>query len=302
LVNLGKKRKDIIVLDADLAAPCGLKPFEEKYPQRFIEAGIAEQDMVSVAGALARQGFLPVVNTFAAFLTSRANEQIFNNQTEGKKIIYIGHLAGLIPATPGKSHIALRDIALMRTMPNLILAEPSNSWEAEKLFYFLVEKIKQGAYLRLANIRGLGEVVLPKNYKISLGKGAILKGGKDLALISYGPIILSLLLKTSEILTKKRIKTKVINFPWLNKIDSQWVKRNLSSVPIWIIIENHISFGGLADEFENLIKKTPSLKGIKLEKIGIDTPARSGNILEVLKYYRLNPQSLAKIILGLLKS
>ena len=302
LLNLAEKWKDIVVLDADLAVACGIRSFEEKFPKRFIEVGIAEQDMVSMAGALARQGFLPIVNTFASFLTSRANEQIYNNQTEGKKIIYVGHLAGLLPATPGKSHQCLRDIALMRTMPNLILAEPCNSLEAEKLFYYLVEKIPQGCYLRLAGISGLGEIDLPKNYKINLGKGVILKDGKDLALISYGPIILPILLQVAEILAKKEIEVKVINFPWLNRVDIDWLKENLFSIPIWIFVENHMTFGGQGEFVKKEIKKDPQLKGIKLEKIGIDELPRSGNIPEILKYFKLDPESLSLGIEKLLKS
>jgi len=300
LVKLGKKNKNIVVLDADLAGPCGLKPFEKKYPKRFIEMGIAEQDMVSTAGALAQQGFLPVVNSFAAFLTSRANEQIFNNQTEGKKIIYVGHLAGLLPATPGKSHQSLRDIALMRTMPNLILAEPCNSQEAEEIFNFLVENVNEGAYFRLVIMPGLGEIVLPKNYKVDLGKGAVLKEGKDIALISYGPITLPILLETSKLLAKKGISAKIVNFPWLNRTDFSWFKKELSKIPLWVVVENHITYGGLSEEIKKLIKKHPQLKRVKLESIGINKIARSGQILEILKYYNLDSQSLSKRILKLL--
>lgn len=302
LVSAGEKNKNILVLDADLAAPCGLKPFEKKYPGRFIELGIAEQDMISMAGGLARQGFLPIVNSFASFLTSRANEQIFNNQVEGKKIIYVGHLAGLIPATPGKSHQALRDIALMRTMPNLILVEPCNSWEAENLFYYLVKEVKQGCYLRLVIVKGLGEINLPQDYKISLGQGAVLKEGKDISLISYGPIIIPLLLKTSEILTQKGISAKIINLPWLNRINVEWLEENLSSPPLWMVVENHMSYGGLAEELEDLIRKHPGLGGIKLIKNGIDELARTGNIPEILKYYKLDPESLAERVIKALKS
>ncbi|MDJ0874611.1 MAG: 1-deoxy-D-xylulose-5-phosphate synthase N-terminal domain-containing protein, partial [Desulfobacterales bacterium] len=103
LVEIGKQRDDMIVLDADLSADCGLRPFETTFPERFIESGIAEQDMVSAAGGLALQGLLPVVNSFGVFLASRANEQIYTNATEKTKIIYVCHYAGLIPAGPGKS-------------------------------------------------------------------------------------------------------------------------------------------------------------------------------------------------------
>jgi len=296
LLELAEKRKDILVLDADLAVPCGIRPFEEKYPQRFIELGIAEQDMVSMAGAFARQGFLPIVNTFVNFLTSRANEQIYNNQTEGKKIIYVGHLAGLIPATPGKSHQALKDIALMRTMPNLVIAEPANSWESENLFKFLVEEVSQGVYLRLVNCKGIDEIVPPKDYSVSIGRGAILREGRDLALIAYGPIILPLLLKTAEILAQEGIEAKVVNLPWINTVDLNWLKENLSSISHWICVENHMSFGGQGDFLQNEIKKAPQLRGIRVDKIGIDQVPKSGNVPEIIEYFKLDPKSLSSRI------
>ena len=110
LINQAKKNKKIVVLDADLSDDINLKKFEKKFPKRFIQNGIAEQDMVSMAGGLALSGLIPVVNSFASFLTARANEQIYNNATENTKIIYISLYSGLIPAGAGKSHQSLRDI------------------------------------------------------------------------------------------------------------------------------------------------------------------------------------------------
>ena len=115
LVKIGAERQDLVVLDGDLAADCRIRKFEKAYSERFIENGIAEQDMVSMAGGLARQGLLPVVNSFASFLAARANEQIYNNASERSKIIYACHYAGLIPAGPGFSHQSIRDISLFAT-------------------------------------------------------------------------------------------------------------------------------------------------------------------------------------------
>ncbi len=113
LVELGGERDDLVVLDADLASDCRVRAFELAFPDRFVECGIAEQDMVSTAAGIARQGLLPVVNSFAAFLASRANEQIYNQASEGTKVVYALHYAGLIPAGPGKSHQSIRDISLL---------------------------------------------------------------------------------------------------------------------------------------------------------------------------------------------
>ena len=151
LVELASRRNDLVVLDADLAADCRVRPFELAYPDRFIECGIAEQDMVSMAGGLARQGLLPVVNSFASFLPSRANEQIYNNASERTKIIYACHYAGLIPAGPGKSHQSIRDISLLGALPNCIILQPANAEETRQAVRFAVEEAQENVVLRLGD-------------------------------------------------------------------------------------------------------------------------------------------------------
>ncbi|MCZ7627406.1 MAG: hypothetical protein M5R38_18040 [Candidatus Methylomirabilis sp.] len=113
LLDIAAEREDLVVLDADLAADCRIRTFERRYPERFIENGIAGAGYGLDGGGLALQGLLPVVNTFGAFLAARANEQIYNNACEQTKIIYVCHYAGLIPAGPGQSHQSVRDISLV---------------------------------------------------------------------------------------------------------------------------------------------------------------------------------------------
>ena len=113
-----------MALDGDLRLDTGLVPFQERFPERFFECGIAEQDMVSQAGAMALAGLLPVCHSFACFLTPRAAEQVFNNASEGTKVLYHGSLAGLVPGGPGHSHQSVRDIALMGSVPGLAAIEP----------------------------------------------------------------------------------------------------------------------------------------------------------------------------------
>ena len=117
LLQMARTRKDIVVLDADLLSDCGIEAFKEELPDRFIECGIAEQHMVSAAGGMALNGILPVVHSFACFLSTRANEHIYNNATEGRKIIYTATLAGLVPGGPGHSHQSVRDISAIGSVP-----------------------------------------------------------------------------------------------------------------------------------------------------------------------------------------
>src|SRR5439155_10794600 len=150
LVELGSRHPELVVLDGDLASDCRTRRFELTYPERFIENGIAEQDMVSMAGAIARQGLLPVVNSFASFLAARANEQIYNNCTEGSKVIYACHFGGLIPAGPGPSHQSVRDISLFGALPNCTIIEPCNARETELALDWCVEQARESCMLRLA--------------------------------------------------------------------------------------------------------------------------------------------------------
>ena len=117
LVEQAEREPRLVALDADLRKDTGLVEFRERFPDRFFECGIAEQDMVSQAGAMALAGLLPVVHSFACFLSTRPNEQIYNNATEGTKVIYAGSLAGLVPGGPGHSHQSVRDISALGAVP-----------------------------------------------------------------------------------------------------------------------------------------------------------------------------------------
>jgi transketolase len=117
LLQMARTRKEIVVLDGDLLSDCGIEAFKAELPERFIECGIAEQHMVSAAGGMALEGLLPVVHSFACFLSTRANEHIYNNATERKKIIYTATLAGAVPGGPGHSHQSVRDISAIGSVP-----------------------------------------------------------------------------------------------------------------------------------------------------------------------------------------
>src|SRR5207302_10276454 len=138
------------VLDADLASDCRVRAFELAEPSRFVESGIAEQDMVSAAAGMARQGVLPIVNSFASFLASRANEQIYNQASEGTKVVYALHYAGLIPAGPGKSHQSVRDISLLAALPNVAIVQPTNAEETRALVRWAIDDADENVAVRLA--------------------------------------------------------------------------------------------------------------------------------------------------------
>jgi transketolase len=152
IIELADNDDKIIALDADLILDTGLIDFKNKFPKRFIECGIAEQDMVSQAGTISLSGLLPIVHSFACFLTSRASEQIYNNCTQENKIIYVGSLAGLLPAGPGHSHQALRDVTAMSAMPNLTIIEPSTPDQVFDALKWASQVNNFSTYIRLTSI------------------------------------------------------------------------------------------------------------------------------------------------------
>ena len=297
LVELGAERKDLVVLDADLSDDCGLRPFEHAFPERFIENGIAEQDMVSTAGGLALQGFLPVVNSFGVFLASRANEQIYNNATEKTKIIYVCHYAGLIPAGPGKSHQSLRDISLFGALPNFNIIEPCNAAETRQALKWCVDKAEENCMLRLIISPSPRSIPLPENYQFSFGRGTVVKDGSDAVLIAYGPVMLNEALKAGEVLAEREFSVKIVNLPWLNQIDVNWLEQTVADQKTIYVVDNHMHYGGLGDYLLNITMTSKALRHKKLVKFAIEQYPACGTPPETLAFHKLDGQSLATRIL-----
>src|SRR5204863_2966257 len=153
LVQQAERHPHLMVLDADLIKDCGLLEFAASYPQRFVECGIAEQDMVSTACGMAHRGALPIAHSFACFLSTRPNEQIYNQCSEASKVIYVGSLAGLLPGGPGHSHQSVRDISALGGVPKLLMAEPPSEAGVEALFDDLANNATECAYLRLVSVQ-----------------------------------------------------------------------------------------------------------------------------------------------------
>jgi transketolase len=297
LVELGAKRKDIVVLDADLSADCGLRPFENAFPERFVENGIAEQDMVSMAGGLALQGLLPIVNSFGVFLASRANEQIYNNATENTKIIYVCHYAGLIPAGPGKSHQSLRDISLFGALPNCVILEPCNGVETKRALQWCVDEAEANCMMRLVISPSPRTITLPEDYSFSFGKGTVLHEGKDAVLFSYGPVMLHEALTAAEILAQQDFSLRVVNLPWLNRIDDKWLAETIGDCTTIFSLDNHSEYGGLGDHLLNAFMMSDNLRDKKLIKFAVEEHPACGTPPEALSYHKLDGKSLVRRVL-----
>jgi len=293
LVEIAAEREDLIVLDADLSADCRLRAFELKYPERFIENGIAEQDMVSMAGGLALQGLLPVVNTFASFLAARANEQIYNNGCEQTKIIYVCHYAGLIPAGPGSSHQSVRDISLFGALPDCVIIEPCNGDETRMALRYCVNEEKGSCVLRLIIGPSPRAIALPPGYSFTPGRGAVLTEGTDAVLFAYGPVMLHEALLAAEILKDGGFKLKVVHMPWLNRVDPKWLRDIVGSCNNICVVDDHSPIGGLGDTMLNGLAGLGVLEGRRFKKFAVEGYPACGTPQEVLRYHGLDGASLA---------
>ncbi len=298
LCEIAKTNDKLVVLDGDLSADCKLRKFEKMYPDRFIENGIAEQDMVSMAGGLARMGLVPVVSTFASFLAARANEQIYNNAGEQTKVIYTCQFSGMIPAGPGKSHQSVRDISLFGALPNVTIIQPCNAEETKWATEYCVNDAEENCVLRLVIGPSPEKIELPKDYKFEIGIGAELTEGSDAILFGYGPVMLHEALLASDYLKKIGFGLKVINMPWLNKINKEWLKEIVKDQKKIFVLEDHSAVGGLGDRILNVMNELNILEGKTFTNLGLTEYPECGTPWEVLNYHKLDGKSLAQRISG----
>ena len=296
LIEQASKNLNIVALDADLILDTGLIPFQKEFPDRFVECGIAEQDMVSQAGGMALQGLLPIVHSFACFLSSRPNEQIYTNATEQEKIIYIGSLAGVIPGGPGHSHQAVRDISSLAAMPGLVLMEPSCEAEVALLLDWAINQHTSSSYLRLVSLPWVLPYMLPSTYKPELGRGVALTEGDDIAIIAYGPIMLSAAVQAAQTLkTEHEIGAKVINLPWLNYVDAEWLAQEIGDIKISFAIDNHYRIGGQGDRIADAML-TKGSKGTKLHRVALNEIPACGTNPEILQSHGFDVVALVATI------
>ncbi|SCB42547.1 transketolase [Bradyrhizobium shewense] len=301
LLKQAERRANLVALDADLILDTGLIPFREKYPNRFFECGIAEQDMVSMAGGMALKGLLPIVHSFACFLSARPNEQIYNNATELTKIVYVGSLAGVVPGGPGHSHQAVRDISALAAIPKMTIVEPSCEAEVESLLEWCIDEAPGSSYIRLISLPWDVSYSLPSNYKPKYGEGVVLTEGNDVVIIAYGPVMLSSAVRAARMVTETaKLSVKVINLPWLNVVSPSWMKRTVQNCRHVFSIDNHYVIGGQGDAIGRTLAGLGA--SIPYTCIGLYDVPPSGTNQQVLERVRLDAVSVAQTITYALSS
>jgi transketolase len=293
LIEATGRTPRLIALDADLALDTGLWSFKAKHPDRFVECGIAEQDMVSMAAGAASAGALPICHSFSCFMPARANEQIYNQVTEGTKVIYVGTLAGVVPAAPGHSHQAVRDIGAMADMPGLLVVEPSCAPALEALVPWLIEKWPTSAYLRLSMMRVAPRFDWPVDWTPVPGQGVEVWHGADAVLFSYGPTFVDMAIRAAnEVASSGGPDVAVVDMPWLNRIDADWLAKTVADKSTVFVLDNHYESGGLGMRMASTLAGLPGkdrprclVKGLR------DIPA-CGQPNEVLRHHGLAQDDL----------
>ncbi|MFL5892587.1 MAG: transketolase C-terminal domain-containing protein [Solirubrobacterales bacterium] len=298
LAALGDADPRVVGLDADLVLDCGLIPFRERHPDRFFECGIAEQDMVSQAGTMALSGLTPVVHSFACFLTTRPNEQIYNNATEGTKVVYVGSLAGLVPAGPGHSHQSVRDISAMGAMPGMSLVEPCAEFQVGQVLEWAVRQAPGSVYVRLVSVPWeLGFELEPE--QLIPGRGQLVRTGDDGTFVAAGPVMLSQAWGAAHLLAADGVEYGVVALPWLRDVDGEWLAELAGEGPI-VALDNHYTDGGQGDAILRAIAQAGAATPVV--RLGVESVPLCGENDAVLAAHGLDAASIAERIKATLPS
>ena len=292
LVEQGRRRPNLMVLDADLIKDCGLVSFSRECPDRFVECGIAEQDMVSMAGGMARRGALPVVHSFACFLAARPNEQIYNQGSEHSKVVYVASLAGLLPGGPGHSHQSVRDISAVSAVPHLLMAEPTTEAEVAPLVEHLLDA-SESAYLRLVSVKWPMPFAYPASHTIQVGRGWVAREGEDVLLIGAGPWLMANAFQAAaELEERTGLRARLAILPWLNRVDPAWLTDVIGRRRAVVTLDNHYVHGGQGEMVAAAVAELGLDPVVRVTRIGVDGLPACGTNDEVLAHHRLDVEGL----------
>lgn len=292
LVELGKEKENLVVLDADLAAATKTGVFKKAFPERHIDCGIAEANMTGIAAGMSTCGKVPFISTFAMFAAGRSFEQVRNSIGYPHLNVKIGAThAGISVGEDGASHQCNEDIALMRAIPGMVVINPSDDIEAKAAVKAAYEH-DGPVYLRF------GRLAVPvindrEDYKFELGKGVVLREGKDLTIVATGLCVAEALL-AAEQLAADGVDAEVINIHTIKPLDEELVVASASKTGKVVTVEEHSIIGGLgAAVSETLSEKCPT----KVVRIGVnDVFGESGPAKELLHKYGLDAEGIYKKI------
>ena len=293
-LELAKEIDNLMVLTCDVSTSAGLDRFRKTYPEKYLDLGIAEQNMIGVAAGLASENFNVITTTFAPFQTMRCCEQIkVNLGYMEQKICMVGIASGLALGTLGYTHCCIEDVGILRSIPGITIISPADSLETVKALEAAV-KSETTSYLRLTGSSN-NPIIYNKNYEFKIGKSITLREGKDITIFCAGAMVHKSL-EVAKILESKNISTKVVNMHTIKPIDKMAIEEACNSKLI-VSVEEHNIIGGLGSaiaEYKSSLTKSPKqlFLGIK------DTYSKGGNYKFLQEKHRLTSNKIVEDILN----
>lgn len=292
LVELGKEFSNIVVLDGDLNTSTKTDLFMKRFPTRFIQVGIAEQNLFGIAAGLASEGYIPFPATFGGFAARRACDQVAISIAYPKFNVKIpGSYPGIPTSQAGASHNAVEDLAIMRALPHMRVVDPGDNRELRSVMREAV--LYDGpVYFRVTRLDT--KEITPPSYTFSWGKGLQLRQGPDVTLVGTG-MMTAFCLEASELLAERGIEADVLHMPCLKPFDTDLLVRSVSKTKAVVTAENATIIGGLGGAVsESLGELAPT----PIRRIGIkDQFIDSGSIEDLLAHYEMRPQDIASAAL-----
>ncbi len=293
LAELGEQYPQLVVLDADLSKSTKTEVFKKKFPERFINCGIAEANMMSVAAGLASTGMIPFASSFAMFAAGRAFEQVRNSVGYPHLNVKIGAThAGLSVGEDGATHQCCEDIAIMRAIPGMVILNPADHVEAKLAVKAAVE-YNGPVYLRFGRL-AVPVFNDPETYHFEIGKGVTLREGNDITIVATGLMVWEAI-KAADTLKAEGIQARVINIHTIKPLDKELIVKAAKETGVMVTVEEHSVVGGLGEAVSSAICEDGV--GCKVVKIGVqDRFGVSGPALEVLKAFGLTAENIVQTV------
>lgn len=289
LVELGNEYSNMVVLDGDLANSTKADMFQKAHPDRFFEMGIAEQNMLGVAAGLATTGYVPWISTFAAFLAKRALDQIRVVIAQPSlNVKMCGSYSGILTGKTGKTHQAMQDITIFRSMPHVVTIAPADAVELRQAMAAMMDDDRP-TYLRLT--RDPSPVIVGDDYRFEIGKSTLLREGDDIGIVSTGVQTVRAL-EAADILAESGVKASVLHVPTIKPLDTDAILAVAERTGAIVTAEDHTILGGLGGAVaEVLAENLPT----RMRRIGVrDTYGESGANDALLEKYGLTPRHIAE--------
>ena len=287
-VELAEKNREVVFISADSYIGAGAKKFKKRYPERFFEFGIAEQNACSHAAGMAFMGKRPFFSAIATFATMRCFEQIRNDLARPNlNVVIIGRGAGMSYSIQGPSHVSIDDIGVLRNLHNMTIIDPADSFDFKNAIF---ESIKTSGPIYIRAHKKLPLKIGINNLKFRIGKGQLIKEGKDVTIVACGPMV-SKSLNASALLKERKIDSEIINMHTIKPLDKELILKSVEKTKKVVSIEEHSVVNGLGSSIADVLSENCYAR---LLKIGFESNiAIEGPYDDLLSYYGLQPNEIA---------